>query len=138
MKKLLILNALFILNLWAHNIEIKNAFVRQTPPHAQNSAVFFTIYNHSDQNITLINAQSNISQASELHTHIHKNHQTFMQKIPDLLIKAHSSLDLKPGSYHIMLLKLKKSITPDTKINMTLQFSNHQTIELKNIPSKEF
>ncbi len=30
-----------------------------------------------------------------------------MQKIPEIIIKAHSSTELKSGGYHIMLLKLK-------------------------------
>ena len=46
MKKILLLGALFAVNLWAVNdIEVKNAFVKQTPPHAQNSAIFLTIFN---------------------------------------------------------------------------------------------
>ncbi|EHX0596187.1 copper chaperone PCu(A)C, partial [Campylobacter jejuni] len=38
----------------------------------------------------------------------------------------------------IMLLKLKKPIIKDTKVNLDLKFNNHKTIELKNIDSKEF
>lgn len=48
MKKILLLGALFAVNLWAVNdIEVKNAFVKQTPPHAQNSAIFLTIFNNT-------------------------------------------------------------------------------------------
>ncbi|EAI2864707.1 copper chaperone PCu(A)C, partial [Campylobacter jejuni] len=55
-----------------------------------------------------------------------------------IIIKAHSSTELKSGGYHIMLLKLKKPIIKDTKVNLDLKFNNHKTIELKNIDSKEF
>ncbi|MGN8587038.1 UNVERIFIED_CONTAM: copper chaperone PCu(A)C, partial [Campylobacter jejuni] len=40
--------------------------------------------------------------------------------------------------YHIMLLKLKKHIIKDTKLNLDLKFNTHKTIELKNIVSIEF
>ena len=139
MKKILLLGALFAVNLWAVNdIEVKNAFVKQTPPHVQNSAIFLTIFNNTNKDIALISAKSNISEVSELHTHIHKDGKIMMQKIPEIIIKAHSSTELKSGGYHIMLLKLKKPIIKDTKVNLDLKFNNHKTIELKNIDSKEF
>ncbi|EJW7797667.1 copper chaperone PCu(A)C [Campylobacter jejuni] len=139
MKKILLLGALFAVNLWAVNdIEVKNTFVKQTLPHAQNSAIFLTIFNNTDKDIALISAKSDISEVSELHTHIHKDGKMMMQKIPEIIIKAHSSTELKSGGYHIMLLKLKKPIIKDTKVNLDLKFNNHKTIELKNIDSKEF
>ncbi|EAJ4574258.1 copper chaperone PCu(A)C [Campylobacter jejuni] len=139
MKKILLLGALFAVNLWAVNdIEVKNTFVKQTSPHAQNSAIFLTIFNNTDKDIALISAKSDISEVSELHTHIHKDGKMMMQKIPEIIIKAHSSTELKSGGYHIMLLKLKKPIIKDTKVNLDLKFNNHKTIELKNIDSKEF
>ncbi|ELS7739313.1 copper chaperone PCu(A)C [Campylobacter jejuni] len=139
MKKILLLGALFAVNLWAVNdIEVKNAFVKQIPPHAQNSAIFLTIFNNTDKDIALISAKSDISEVSELHTHIHKDGKMMMQKIPEIIIKAHSSTELKSGGYHIMLLKLKKPIIKDTKVNLDLKFNNHKIIELKNIDSKEF
>ncbi|HEC1891111.1 TPA: copper chaperone PCu(A)C [Campylobacter jejuni] len=139
MKKILLLGALFAVNLWAVNdIEVKNAFVKQTPPHVQNSTIFLTIFNNTDRDIALISAKSDISEVSELHTHIHKDGKMMMQKIPEIIIKAHSSTELKSGGYHIMLLKLKKPIIKDTKVNLDLKFNNHKTIELKNIDSKEF
>ncbi|EOH2944087.1 copper chaperone PCu(A)C, partial [Campylobacter jejuni] len=138
-KKILLLGALFAVNLWAVNdIEVKNAFVKQIPPHAQNSAIFLTIFNNTNKDIALISAKSDISEVSELHTHIHKDGKMMMQKIPEIIIKAHSSTELKSGGYHIMLLKLKKPIIKDTKVNLDLKFNNHKTIELKNIDSKEF
>ncbi|EJV4263948.1 copper chaperone PCu(A)C [Campylobacter jejuni] len=139
MKKILLLGALFAVNLWAVNdIEVKNAFVKQTPPHVQNSAIFLTIFNNTDKDIALISTKSDISEVSELHTHIHKDGKMMMQKIPEIIIKAHSSTELKSGGYHIMLLKLKKPIIKDTKVNLDLKFNNHKIIELKNIDSKEF
>ncbi|EMW2604649.1 copper chaperone PCu(A)C, partial [Campylobacter jejuni] len=122
MKKILLLGALFAVNLWAVNdIEVKNTFVKQTPPHAQNSAIFLTIFNNTDKDIALISAKSDISEVSELHTHIHKDGKMMMQKIPEIIIKAHSSTELKSGGYHIMLLKLKKPIIKDTKVNLDLK-----------------
>lgn len=100
--------------------------------------IFLTIFNNTDKDIALIGAKSDISEVSELHTHIHKDGKMIMQKIPKIVIKAHSSTELKSGSYHIMLLKLKKPIVKDTKVNLNLEFDNRKTIELKNISSKEF
>lgn len=72
-----------------------------------------------------------------IHIYI-KMEKWWCKKIPEIIIKAHSSTELKSGGYHIMLLKLKKPIIKDTKVNLDLKFNNHKTIELKNIDSKEF
>lgn len=138
MKKILILSTLFALTLWAEDIKIKNAFVMQTPPNSQNSVVFLNIYNNTNKDLALVGVKSDISEFSQLHTHTHKSGKMMMEKIPKIIIKAHSNTEFKSGGYHIMLLKLKKPITKDTKINLSLEFDNNKSIELKNIASKEF
>lgn len=59
-----------------------------------------------------------------------------MIQVPKILIKANSSIELKPGGYHIMVLNLKNKIDANTSANITLYFDNNQSIELKNVTSK--
>ncbi|MFK0415981.1 copper chaperone PCu(A)C, partial [Campylobacter coli] len=110
MKKIITLSALLALSLYAKDIEIKDAFIKQTPPNAVNSAIFLTIVNNTDKDISLIDAKTDINQVSELHTHEHKHGMKAMIQIPEIPVKAHSSTELKPGSYHIMLFKLNQAI----------------------------
>ena len=45
-----------------------------------------------------------------------------MQPIARLEIPAGGSVELKPGSYHIMLIGLKQDLKPGDKIEITLKF----------------
>ncbi|HEB9309091.1 TPA: copper chaperone PCu(A)C [Campylobacter coli] len=137
MKKIITLSALLALSLYAKDIEIKDAFIKQTPPNAVNSAIFLTIVNNTDKDISLIDAKTNINQVSELHTHEHKHGMKAMIQIPKIPIKAHSSTELKPGGYHIMLFKLNQAIDKNIKANLTLIFDNNQSLEVRDIGSKE-
>lgn len=139
MKKILILSA-FIVNLWAltqENLSIENAYIKQTPPNAKTTAIFLTIKNDSNKDIFLLKAKTNLSEISELHTHTNENGKMIMKEVPNIEIKAHSSTELKPGGLHIMIFDIKNQIDENTQTDLTLYFDNNQSIELKNIPSKE-
>lgn len=47
-----------------------------------------------------------------------------MQEVAEIPLKAGEPLVLKPGSYHIMLMKLVKPLETGTTIDLTLVFAN--------------
>lgn len=98
--------ALFSLN--AANVEISEAYARASVPNNKNSAIFLKIKNKANTDISIIAANNDNSSYTELHTHKHENGMMKMVKVDKLLIPANSSLELKPGSDHIMLFDLKE------------------------------
>ncbi len=135
MKKILAF-MLFGASLWAVDLSVENVYIKQTPPNAKTSAIFLTIKNDSDKDISLIKAGTNLSEKVELHAHENENGKMVMKEVQSMDIKAHSSIELKPGGLHIMLFDIKNQIDEQTKTDLTLYFDNNQSIELKNIPSK--
>ncbi len=138
MKKILIL-ALLSVSLWGlheQGLVVENAYIKQTPPNARSSAIFLTIRNDSDKDVSLLGAQTNLSKTAELHAHRNKDGKMMMVKVPSIEIKAHSSTELKPGGLHIMVFDIKNQVDEKTLTDLTLYFDNNQSIELKNIPSK--
>lgn len=118
-----------------HQIEVSDAYVKQTPPNAKNTAIFLTLKNKGDKDLSLINATTNLSEKTELHTHIHENKKMSMVPISQILLKAHSETKLQKGGLHIMVLDLKEQVDKDTKTNLILYFDDDSSIEVKNIPS---
>lgn len=136
MKKLFLATLLSVASLLASDIEIKDAYVRATPPGLPNSAAFMSITNHSMSDISLISIKTDIAKAAELHTHDMKNGIMKMYQVPKIDIKAHSNTVFKPGGFHIMLLGLKsKPLSVGQKIDLTLVFSNKKEIAI-SIPVK--
>jgi len=112
------------------NIAIHKPIIKITPPGITNSAGYFDIINHSDKDIDLINAKSNIAQRTEIHEHTMNNGIMKMQKVQTLTIPAKSTINFEPGGYHIMFISVNRPITEKQEIKLTLEFSDgsHKSI----------
>lgn len=135
MFKYLLIPALVAISLNAQII-ITKQYIKDTPPNAKNSAAFMSIENQDSKDIELISASSNISKATELHTHITEDGMKKMIQIPSIKIPANSKVELKPGGLHVMFLGLKRDINSGN-VDLNLTFSDGKTYELKNIPVKK-
>jgi copper(I)-binding protein len=45
-----------------------------------------------------------------------------MRQVNEVVIDAGKSVELKPGSYHIMLMNLKKPVQAGSTVNLNLEF----------------
>ena len=73
----------------------------------------------------LMSLTSKISKKTQLHVMVVQNDIMKMKNLEDgFVIKANSKVKLKPGSYHIMFMKLKKPIIVMNKYKVTLRFKN--------------
>jgi len=135
MKKIII-SSLILLNLYAGDISVENVYIKESLPHSNISAFFLTLSNNSDQNISLLKAKTNLTNTTELHTHINDNGKMTMLALDKIDIPAHSKTELKPGGLHIMLFDLKQKIDQNSKINLNLYFDNNTSLKLENIPVK--
>ena len=130
MNKKLILGALALSFAFGGDIEVLDPYARTSMPGVLNSAAFMIIKNNSDKDINLISAQTDKSNVTELHTHIHTNGMMQMQKVDFIKIPAKSQTHLKPGSDHIMLMNLPNPIKEGDKININLKFDNNENLNI--------
>ena len=135
MKKF-VLSILSIAAVFGADIEIERAYARASIPNVPNSAAFFVIKNNSDKDIAITSANSDIAEKNELHTHIKENKMMKMIKIEKLVVPAKSSLELKSGGDHVMLMGLKKELKVGDEINLELSFSDGDKKSIK-VPVKD-
>ena len=135
MKKF-VLSIVSIAAVFGADIEIEGAYARASIPNVPNSAAFFVIKNNSDKDIAITSANSDIAEKNELHTHIKENQMMKMMKIEKLVVPAKSSLELKSGGDHIMLMGLKKELKAGDEINLELSFSDGDKKKIK-VPVKD-
>ena len=135
MKKF-VLSILSIAAVFGADIEIEGAYARASIPNAPNSAAFFVIKNNSDKDIAITSANSDIAEKNELHTHIKENKMMKMIKIEKLVVPAKSSLELKSGGDHVMLIGLKKELKAGDEISLELSFSDGDKKKIK-VPVKD-
>jgi hypothetical protein len=107
------------------SLEIENPYVRLLPPNTPNTGAFLKIKNTTGEDRKLISAESDICEKVELHTHIKNEKMMKMRKVENVPIPNNAGVELKPGSYHIMLMKLKKDLTEGQKVTIKLTFDNN-------------
>ena len=135
MKKF-VLSIASIAAVFGADVEIDGAYARASIPNVPNSAAFFVIKNNSDKNIAITSANSDIAEKNELHTHIKENKMMKMIKIEKLVVPAKSSLELKSGGDHVMLIGLKKELKAGDEISLELSFSDGDKKSIK-VPVKD-
>lgn len=135
MKKF-VLSIVSIAAVFGADVEIDGAYARASIPNVPNSAAFFVIKNNSDKDIAITSANSDIAEKNELHTHIKENKMMKMMKIEKLVVPAKSSLELKSGGDHVMLMGLKKELKAGDEINLELSFSDGDKKSIK-VPVKD-
>ena len=135
MKKF-VLSIVSIAAVFGADVEIDGAYARASIPNVPNSAAFFVIKNNSDKDIAITSANSDIAEKNELHTHIRENQMLKMMKIEKLVVPAKSSLELKSGGDHVMLMGLKKELKVGDEINLELSFSDGDKKSIK-VPVKD-
>lgn len=112
-------------------ITLENPWIRPAAS-GMNSAMFVEIKNGGEDADTLINAYSDIAEVVEVHeTYKKDNDMMGMRRAEAIEIAANSSLELKPRSYHIMLIKLNKDLKIGGKEKVTLEFKNAGKIEVE-------
>ena len=135
MKKF-VLSIASIAAVFGADVEIDGAYARASIPNVPNSAAFFVIKNNSDKDIAITSANSDIAEKNELHTHIKENQMLKMMKIEKLVVPAKSSLELKSGGDHVMLIGLKKELKVGDEISLELSFSDGDKKKIK-VPVKD-
>ncbi|MBI3160886.1 MAG: copper chaperone PCu(A)C [Chloroflexi bacterium] len=102
-----------------------------------NSAAYMTLANYTDTDDELIGVSCDIATAAEIHLS-QMSADGVMQMLPQESVSLPSGgeLELKPGSYHIMLIGLKQDLKVGEKITLTLHFKNHADIVL-TVPVQE-
>ena len=114
---------LFLFSQQATELQVSNQWVR---PGAKGmgTALYFVVENQSDVPDTLYEVTSDISSMIQLHETYTKDEMMGMREVGEMVIEPESSLELKPGGYHIMVMKLKRDIKAGEKAEFVLHFKN--------------
>jgi len=118
---------------FAHDIQISDAYIRVPPKSAAAGAGFLTITNSDDHGDKLIGAEANISQVVELHTHVHEGDVMRMRKVDSVAVPAGAQARLQPGGDHIMFIGLTKQLSEGDVVPVTLIFSHKGKVTV-NMP----
>ena len=123
----------FALPSFAHDgVHVEDPYARASTGMSQSGAAFMRLVNHSDKDIRMIAAESDVAAKVELHTH-REDANGVMRMIEveeGFTIPAGGTHELARGGDHVMFLGLTRSLQQGDMVNMTLVFDNGERIEV--------
>ncbi len=102
------------------SLKITNAWAKTTVPGGSVSAAYMQL--QSDKPLKLLKAESPLTKTVEIHNMKMNDGVMEMKAVDAVDIPAKKMVELKPGGYHIMLIKVSKPINKDDKVPLTLTF----------------
>ena len=116
---------------WAGDITLDHPWARATPAGAKVGAGYVTLKNTGSAGDSLVAATADVAGRVEIHEMAVVDGVMKMRPVKALTIPAGKSVELKPGSYHIMLMELKQPLKAGDKVTGTLTFEKAGTIPVE-------
>jgi hypothetical protein len=108
----------------AGEIVVVDPYVRMVPQGVPTTGAFMLIKNTGNTDRKLLRVDSSAAKTVELHSHINDNGVMKMRQVRELEIKAKGQTELKPGSYHVMMIDLRQALQEGEKVPLTLSFDD--------------
>ncbi len=103
-------------------LAIDDAWIRSGPPNSTIFAGYLKFTNTSSTEISIKELKSNAFEKIEMHSSFTEDGISSMKKLNALEIPANSTLNLKPGGYHLMLNSPNKMIKESDLIELMIYF----------------
>ena len=116
----------------AGSLEIKHPWSRATPKGADVAGGFMTIINTGSEPDRLIGGSTTGAKKFEIHQMSMDNGVMKMRPLPNgLEIKPGATVELKPGSYHLMFVGLSQPFQKGARVKGTLRFEKAGTVDVE-------
>jgi len=121
----------------AKAVSISSPWTRVTAPEAMTGAVYMTISSTDGDVLTDASVPASVAGETQIHETTtsgdsmgSSDGMKGMKEVDQVDIPAGQSVQLKPGGYHIMLMKLAKPITAGETVPVTLTFQKAGTVNV--------
>jgi hypothetical protein len=108
----------------AQGLRILDAWIREAPPNAMALAGYLTIANPGPAERRLVGVASPDFEWIELHRTVHEGGVAKMQPQDTMPIPAGGRLELRPGDYHLMMMKPAKRLQAGDEVAARLEFAD--------------
>lgn len=116
----------------ASAVELQEGFVKAMAEDAKMTAIFGTVANNTDTDITIIGFEADVKAGDyEIHEVVDGKMQ---EKAGGLTVAAGDSAVLEPGHDHLMLLDVTEPIRAGDTVAVTLKLDDGSTIDVGELP----
>jgi copper(I)-binding protein len=113
-------------------IEIAAPWTRATPKGANIAAAYMTLRNKGTAPDRLVSGSVAVAGRFEVHRMVMEQGVAKMRPVEGgLEIKPGETVELKPGSFHVMLMGLKQPLQKGEKVKGTLEFEKAGKVDIE-------
>jgi len=103
----------------ATEVDVKAAWARATVPGQMGTGAFMHLT--SKEGARVIGASSDVAGVVEIHEMAMEGNVMRMRALPGLDLPAGTTVELKPGGHHMMLMDLKRVLGAGEKVKVDLR-----------------
>lgn len=107
---------------------VSDAWIPEAPPVSSVMAGFMTIHNPDATDVKIVGVQSEQFDAVQMHLSIEEKGVAKMLPQKILIVPAKGELQLKQGSYHLMLFSPVKPLQAGDKVTLTLLLADRSQL----------
>lgn len=118
-------------------ISVSEPWIPEAPPNAKALAAYMTLANSSSDSVSLETVSSPDFKLVEIHMTDMSHGMAHMMKHKNLPIAAGTSLVLRPGGYHLMLMEPVRALRAGDEVRLQLSFDNGETLDVTAAVKKQ-
>jgi hypothetical protein len=111
------------------DIVIEQPWTRATP--VKVGGAYMTLRNNGDLPDKLVKVASPVAERAEIHETKIERGTAMMRPVNGVELKRRSSVQLKPGGLHVMLMGLQRPLKEGERIKLSLTFERAGTIDIE-------
>lgn len=109
-------------------VTVHDAWVREPMGGRNMTGAFAVVENRGPAPRSIVSASSDVSDKVELHEMRNEGGMMRMSMVKRLEIPAGGKLELKPGSFHVMLFDVKTKLAEGGTVKLTLTLDDGSTV----------
>ncbi len=117
----------------SERVSVENAWVPWAPPTVKVHAAYMTVVNRSNEDQSVVSAESPDYERVELHRSSVKDGVSEMRDADRVTIPANKSVALEPGGLHLMLIGPKRPRAANDRIRIVLRLQGGELIEVSAV-----
>jgi len=110
-------------------VKVEGGWARATVQGQKATGAFMKLT--ATQATRLVAVSTPVAGVAEVHEMKMEGSVMQMRALPALDLPANQAVELKPGSYHLMLMDLKAPLMKDSSVALTLTFKDAKGVETK-------
>lgn len=111
-----------------NGLEIQNLRIRPPLPGTEAAVAYFTVVNRGRADVQISGVSSSEFAGAEIHVSLLEDGISKMRRVEVLPVAGRSTVEFKPGSYHVMLFRPQPDLVPGVEVSISVRYGDNSEV----------